>query len=116
MSLLNFWIPDGRLELVVAAHSIDFGTKGYANLVELADLQHRVASELKVPVGRLLMSVRSAHIYDPEIETMRATCTAGSSSTTAPRSRSGRRSPLPSNQPSQRRPADGIQAESHRVL
>lgn len=76
VSLLDFWIPDGRLELVVAAHSIDFGTKGYANLVELADLQHRVARELDVPVGRLLMTVKSAHIYDPEIEAMRATCTA----------------------------------------
>ncbi len=76
VSLLDFWIPDGRLELVVAAHSIDFGTKGYANLVELADLQHRVARELDVSVGRLLMTVKSAHIYDPEIEAMRATCAA----------------------------------------
>lgn len=76
VSLLDFWIPDGRLELVVAAHSIDFGTKGYANLVELADLQHRVAHELRVPVGRLLMSVKSAHIYAPEIEAMRAARTA----------------------------------------
>jgi thymidylate synthase len=73
VSLLDFWIPDGRLELVVAAHSIDFGTKGYANLVELADLQHRVARELGVEVGRLTMTVKSAHVYDPEIEAMRAT-------------------------------------------
>jgi thymidylate synthase len=73
VSLLDFWIPDGRLELVAAAHSIDFGTKGYANLVELADLQHRVARELDIPVGRLLMSVKSAHIYDPEISAMQAT-------------------------------------------
>ncbi|MGT2425023.1 thymidylate synthase [Amnibacterium kyonggiense] len=76
VSLLDFWIPDGRLELVVAAHSIDFGTKGYANLVELADLQHRVARELGVPVGRLLFSVKSAHVYDTELDAMRATCAA----------------------------------------
>jgi thymidylate synthase len=76
VSLLDFWIPDGRLELVVAAHSIDFGTKGYANLVELADVQQRVAGELDVPVGRLLMSVKSAHIYDTEIDAMRAVSAA----------------------------------------
>ena len=76
VSLLDFWIPDRRLDLVVAAHSIDFGTKGYANLVELADLQHRVARELRVPVGRLTMAVKSAHVYDPEIDAMRAMCTA----------------------------------------
>ena len=71
VSLLDFWIPDGHLDLVVAAHSIDFGTKGYANLVELADLQHRVAAALRVPVGTLTMTVKSAHIYDPELEMMR---------------------------------------------
>jgi thymidylate synthase len=74
VSLLDFWIPEQRLDLVVAAHSIDFGTKGYANLVELADLQHRVARALDVPVGRLTMTVKSAHIYEPEIEAMHRTC------------------------------------------
>jgi thymidylate synthase len=72
VSLLDFWIPEGRLDLVVAAHSIDFGTKGYANLVELADLQQRVARGVGVPVGRISMTVKSAHIYDPELERMRA--------------------------------------------
>jgi thymidylate synthase len=76
VSLLDFWIPDGRLDLVVAAHSIDFGTKGYANLVELADLQHRIAQAVGVPVGRLSMTVKSAHVYDPEIAAMRATVSA----------------------------------------
>ena len=70
VSLLDFWIPEGALELVVAAHSIDFGTKGYANLVELADLQQRIAREVGVPVGRLVMTVKSAHIYGPDLEPM----------------------------------------------
>ena len=52
------------------------GKRGTRNLVELAELQHRVAHGLQVPVGRLLMGVKSAHIYDPEIEAMRAMCTA----------------------------------------
>jgi thymidylate synthase len=67
VSMLDFWLPDGRLELVVYAHSIDFGAKGYGNLVELASLQHRVADALGEPVGRLLMIVKSAHVYETDL-------------------------------------------------
>jgi thymidylate synthase len=66
VSLLDFWLPGGAVELVSYAHSIDFGAKGYANLVELAALQHQVARELGYPVGRLLMVVKSAHVYQSE--------------------------------------------------
>jgi thymidylate synthase len=66
VSLLDFWLPGGAVELVSYAHSIDFGAKGYANLVELAWLQRHVARELERPVGRLLMVVKSAHVYETE--------------------------------------------------
>jgi thymidylate synthase len=66
VSLLDFWLPGGAVELVSYAHSIDFGAKGYGNLVELAWLQHYVAGELEHPVGRLLMVVKSAHVYETE--------------------------------------------------
>lgn len=72
VSLLDFWLPDGALELVVYAHSIDFGTKGYGNLVELAAVQRRVAAALEAPVGRLVMTVKSAHVYDTERDEMAA--------------------------------------------
>jgi thymidylate synthase len=72
VSLLDFWIVQGGLELVVYAHSLDFGKKAYGNLVELARLQHEVAAAVTVPVGRLLIHAKSAHIYEPELETMRA--------------------------------------------
>jgi thymidylate synthase len=72
VSLLDFWLPQGALELVVYAHSIDFGAKGYGNLVELAALQQHVATALEASVGRLLMTVKSAHIYETEIAYMRA--------------------------------------------
>jgi thymidylate synthase len=70
VSLLDFWIPDGALELVVYAHSLDFGKKAYGNLVELARLQEHVANELDLPVGRLLVHAKSAHVYEPEWELM----------------------------------------------
>jgi thymidylate synthase len=68
VSTLDFWLPDGAVELVVYAHSIDFGAKGYGNLVELAWLQRHVADALGVPVGRLMMIVKSAHLYETELE------------------------------------------------
>src|SRR5215204_6375890 len=51
VSMLDFWLPSGRLELVVYAHSLDFGKKAYGNLVELARLQEHVAEEVGSPVG-----------------------------------------------------------------
>ncbi len=71
VSLLDFWIGDGRLAAIVYAHSIDFGAKGYGNLVELAYLMERVATGLGTEVGRLDFVVKSAHIYEPDLPFMR---------------------------------------------
>ena len=70
VSLLDFWLVEGDLQLAVYAHAIDFGTKGYANLLELAALQARVAADLDVGVGMLTMTVKSAHIYQTELGLM----------------------------------------------
>ena len=83
VSLLDFWIRDGAVELVVYAHSIDFGAKGYGNLTELALLQHRVAAALARPVAALRFAIKSAHVYDTERAYMRAVLTA--SATRPPR-------------------------------
>ena len=74
ISLLDFWRPAEALELVVYAHSLDFGKKAYGNLVELASLQCRVAEPLGLPAGQLIIHAKSAHIYEPEWEAMRALC------------------------------------------
>jgi thymidylate synthase len=71
VSLLDFWLPDSAVELVAYAHSIDFGAKGYGNLVELAALQRHVAGQLEVPAGRLVMVVKSAHVYETERDYLR---------------------------------------------
>ena len=76
VSLLDFWIRNGELQAIVYGHSIDFGAKGYGNLVELAHLMERIGSALHVPVGRLDLLVKSAHIYEPDLETMRAAVSA----------------------------------------
>ena len=71
VSLLDFWLVEEKLQLAVYAHAIDFGTKGYANLIELAALQTRVAGDLEAGVGTLTMMVKSAHIYQTELDLMR---------------------------------------------
>jgi thymidylate synthase len=78
VSMLDFWIPERAVDLVVYAHSIDFGSKGYGNLVQLADLQHRVAASLDRPVGALTFIVKSAHVYATEFEYMRGVLAATS--------------------------------------
>jgi thymidylate synthase len=70
VSLLDFWLREGAVELVVYAHSLDFGKKAYGNLVELAHLQEHVAGELGTRVGRLVVHVKTAHIYEPELAAM----------------------------------------------
>ena len=70
VSLLDFWLPGGAVELVVYAHSLDFGKKAYGNLVELARLQEHVAGELDRPVGQLVVHAKSAHVYEPEWDHM----------------------------------------------
>jgi thymidylate synthase len=66
VSVLDFWRPHDTLELVVYAHSLDFGKKAYGNLVELTRLQEHVAGELDAPLGRLVVHAKSAHVYEPE--------------------------------------------------
>jgi thymidylate synthase len=66
VSLLDFWVRRDALELVVYAHSLDFGKKAYGNLVELARLQEHAAGELARPVGQLVVHAKSAHVYEPE--------------------------------------------------
>jgi thymidylate synthase len=70
VSTLDFWLREGAVELVVYAHSLDFGKKAYGNLVELAHLQEHVAGELGTKAGRLVVHVKTAHIYEPELAAM----------------------------------------------
>ena len=77
VSMLDFWLPRGALELVVYAHSLDFGKKAYGNLVELTHLQEHVARELGAPVGRLVVHAKSAHVYEPEWALMAGLASAG---------------------------------------
>jgi thymidylate synthase len=81
VSLLDFWLRAGRLELIVYAHSIDFGKKGYGNLIELAEIQKYVTRRTHAPHGALVMFVKSAHIYENERASMRELADAAMTAT-----------------------------------
>lgn len=83
VSVLDFWIPDTAVELIVYAHSIDFGAKGYANLVQLAELLETVGAALEREPGRLTMIVKSAHIYETELDYMREVVASAEAEATA---------------------------------
>ena len=85
VSMLDFWIRDGSLELVVYAHSIDFGAKGYGNLLQLAELQRIVALRLERAPGPLVFIVKSAHIYDRDLAYMEDVLNRARRGTTAAR-------------------------------
>lgn len=70
VSLIDAWAPAGKLELVVYAHGLDFGKKAYGNLVEIAALQQELAERVGVPAGGVVLHVKTAHIYEPELELM----------------------------------------------
>jgi len=70
VSMLDFWLREAAVELVVYAHSLDFGKKAYGNLVELAYLQEHVAREVGAGIGRLVLHVKTAHMYAPEWASM----------------------------------------------
>jgi thymidylate synthase len=91
VSLLDFWLPGGAVELVSYAHSIDFGAKGYGNLAELAWLQRHVAASLGRPTGRLLMVVKSAHVYESESGYVRGVLAEGAVTQLAQLAQSKRR-------------------------
>src|SRR5260370_39122827 len=67
VSLLDFWLVERKLQHAVYANAIDFSTKGYANLVELAALQARVASDLDDGISKHTMMMQSASSYQTEL-------------------------------------------------
>jgi thymidylate synthase len=63
VSLLDFDVNDGSLDLYVYCRSLDFGKKAYGNLVCLAEIQRNTSEALNFAIGRMFLVVKSAHIY-----------------------------------------------------
>jgi thymidylate synthase len=72
VSMLDFKLRHGKLVLTAMCRSIDFGNKVYANMIALNQVQQKVASELKVECGKLIMYIASAHIYEDDFEKVKS--------------------------------------------
>lgn len=68
VSLLDFQVEQDRLHMYAYCRALDLGTKAYANFVMLYDILAAVAARLSLKTGELNLIVKSAHIYDRNME------------------------------------------------
>ena len=63
VSLLDFQADNGRLNMTAYCRALDFGCKAYVNLVMLYLIQRKIAEEVGMACGKLILLVKSAHYY-----------------------------------------------------
>jgi len=68
VSLLDFKLRKGKLNITAMCRAIDFGKKVYANLLALNKIQEIVAEKIGAKTGELIMYNVSAHIYEENFE------------------------------------------------
>lgn len=68
VSLIDFQIENDTLHMYAYCRALDLGTKAYANFVMLYDILANVAQRLSLKTGALNLIVKSAHIYDRNME------------------------------------------------
>ena len=70
VSMLDFDFVDGQLSVYVYARALDFGKKGYANLICIQKILKNIAKELDCDVGTIHLICKSAHVYDDSYSTV----------------------------------------------
>jgi len=68
VSLIDFNVENGKLSMYAYCRALDLGTKAYANFVMLYQILENVASRVPMEVGSLNLLIKSAHIYDRNME------------------------------------------------
>ena len=68
VSMLDFYMQEGKLDLYVYCRSLDFGCKAYVNLVMLYKILKQVSEGVETQIGNMHLIVKSAHIYDKDKE------------------------------------------------
>lgn len=66
ISMLDFYIEEGKLNMYVYARSLDWGSKAYVNLVMLTEILIKVSEEIKVPTGGIKLMVKLSRIYSKD--------------------------------------------------
>lgn len=63
VSMLDFQVLGGELNMTAYCRALDFGCKAYVNLVMLHLIQKDIAEKIGVSCGKLTLIVKSAHFY-----------------------------------------------------
>lgn len=63
VSLLDFQLTDGRLDMTAYCRALDFGCKAYVNLVMLHLIHKKISEDTGIPCGKLILLIKSAHFY-----------------------------------------------------
>lgn len=68
VSMIDFYVENEQLNMYVYCRSLDFGCKAYVNLVMLYNILKQVAIEINIKVGDMNLIVKSAHVYDKDMD------------------------------------------------
>lgn len=68
ISMLDFYIENGLLNLYVYARSLDWGGKAYANLAMLTKIMEEVSNSVNIPIGGINLTVKLSRIYEKDNE------------------------------------------------
>lgn len=68
VSMIDFYVENKTLNMYVYCRSLDFGSKAYVNLVMLYNILKQVADEINIGVGNMNIIVKSAHVYEKDME------------------------------------------------
>lgn len=63
VSMLDFQVLGGELNMTAYCRALDFGCKAYVNLVMLHLIQKDIAEKTGLPCGKLTLIFKSAHFY-----------------------------------------------------
>ena len=68
ISMLDFYVENGLLNLYVYARSLDWGEKAYANLAMLTKIMQEVSAGINIAVGGINLTVKLSRIYSKDDE------------------------------------------------
>lgn len=68
VSMIDFYVVNNKLNMYVYCRSLDFGCKAYVNLVMLYNILKQVANEINIDIGDMNVIVKSAHVYEKDID------------------------------------------------
>ncbi len=68
VSMLDFDVSDGKLNVYVYARALDFGKKAYANMLSIWDILKDISAYTNIGIGKMIWICKSVHYYSSDFE------------------------------------------------